>query len=113
MVYAIPGAVTDELSRGCHKLIYDGAGIAYCPEIMLEELGISMERVTQNGEKNNLGLARDLNMVYSCLDLRPKNPDYIVRKTGFSPAQVSNCLVELTLRGLIRESGRHYYVKDS
>ncbi|MDU5954485.1 MAG: hypothetical protein E6Z10_08035 [Ruminococcus sp.] len=52
-------------------------------------------------------------MVYSCLDLRPKNPDYIVRKTGFSPAQVSNCLVELTLRGLIRESGRHYYVKDS
>jgi len=51
--------------------------------------------------------------VYSCLDLRPKNPDYIVRKTGFSPAQVSNCLVELTLRGLIRESGRHYYVKDS
>ena len=113
MVYAIPGAVTDELSRGCHKLIYDGAGIAYCPEIMLEELGISMEKVTQNGEKNNLGLARDLNMVYSCLDLRPKNPDYIVRKTGFSPAQVSNCLVELTLRGLIRESGRHYYVKDS
>ena len=70
MVYAIPGAVTDELSRGCHKLIYDGAGIAYCPEIMLEELGISMEKVTQNGEKNNLGLARDLNMVYSCLDLR-------------------------------------------
>ncbi|MDU5954875.1 MAG: DNA-processing protein DprA, partial [Ruminococcus sp.] len=59
MVYAIPGAVTDELSRGCHKLIYDGAGIAYCPEIMLEELGISMEKVTQNGEKNNLGLARD------------------------------------------------------
>ena len=44
--------------------------IAYCPEIMLEELGISMEKVTQNGEKNNLGLARDLNMVYSCLDLR-------------------------------------------
>ena len=79
----------------------------------MEELGISMEKVTQNGEKNNLGLARDLNMVYSCLDLRPKNPDYIVRKTGFSPAQVSNCLVELTLRGLIRESGRHYYVKDS
>ena len=113
MVYAIPGAVTDELSRGCHKLIYDGAGIAYCPEIMLEELGISAAKVTQNGEKNNLGLARDLNMVYSCLDLRPKNPDYIVRKTGFSPAQVSNCLVELTLRGLIRESGRHYYVKDS
>ena len=112
-VYALPGQVDQTLSQGCNQLIFDGAGIAWCPEIMLEELGISMEKVTQNGEKNNLGLARDLNMVYSCLDLRPKNPDYIVRKTGFSPAQVSNCLVELTLRGLIRESGRHYYVKDS
>ena len=112
-VYAIPGAVTDTLSRGCHKLIYDGAGIAYCPEIILEELGIGAEKALQTDEKNNLGLASDLNLVYSCLDLRPKNPDYIVRKTGFSPAQVSNCLVELTLQGLIRESGRHYYVRCS
>ena len=112
MVFAIPGSVCDTLSTGCHKLIYDGAGIAYSPEIILEELGISQEKHLQTEEKTNLGLASDLNLVYSCLDLRPKNPDYIVRKTGFSPAQVSNCLVELMLRGLIRESGRHYYVRS-
>ena len=76
-------------------------------------MGIICEKKTNLSEKSKLGLATDLDLVYSCLDLRPKNPDYIVRKTGFSPAQVSNCLVELTLRGLIRESGRHYYVKDS
>lgn len=113
MVYAIPGAVNDALSRGCHKLIYDGAGIAYSPEILLDEWGLSVKKKTNLSEKSKLGLATDLDLVYSCLDLRPKNPDYIVRKTGFSSAQVSNCLVELTLRGLIRESGRHYYVKDS
>ena len=112
-VYAIPGPVNEALSMGCHKLIYDGAGIAYSPEILLRELGLNCENKVKSPEKNDLGLASDLKLVYSCLDLRPKNPDYIVRKTGFSPAQVSNCLVELTLRGLIRESGRHYYVKDS
>ena len=90
MVYAIPGAVTDALSRGCHKLIYDGAGIAYSPEIILEELEICTKTDIKSDEKNDLGLASDLNMVYSCLDLRPKNVDYIVRKTGFSPGQVSN-----------------------
>ena len=105
------GGCTDALSTGCHKLIYDGAGIAYTPEIILEELGISPKGDRKTPEKNNLGLASDLNMVYSCLDLRPKNPDHIVRKTGFSPARVSNCLVELMLRGLIRETGRHYYVR--
>lgn len=113
IVYAVPGAVNEALSMGCHKLIYDGAGIAYSPEILLRELGLNCENKVKSPEKNDLGLASDLKLVYSCLDLRPKNPDYIVRKTGFSPAQVSNCLVELTLRGLIRESGRHYYVKDS
>ena len=111
MVYAIPGAVNDALSRGCHKLIYDGAGIAYCPEIMLEELGISMEKVTQNGEKNNLGLARDLNMVYSCLDLRPKNLDHIIRKTGFSPGKTAGILGQLILMGLVKETGRQYYIR--
>ena len=28
-------------------------------------------------------------MVYSCLALRPKHPDPIVRKKGFSPATIS------------------------
>lgn len=113
MVYAIPGAVNDALSRGCHKLIYDGAGIAYSPEILLDEWGLSVKKKTNLSGKTKIGLATDLDLVYSCLDLRPKNPDYIVRKTGFSPAQVSNCLVELTLRGLIRECGRYYYVRSS
>ena len=111
MVYAIPGAVTDALSRGCHKLIYDGAGIAYSPEIILEELEICTKTDIKSDEKNDLGLASDLNMVYSCLDLRPKNVDYIVLKTGFSPGQVSNYLIELMLQGLITDCGKHYYTR--
>ena len=39
--------------------------------------------------KNEKMLETTEKVVYSCLDLRPKNPDYIVRKTGFSPAQPS------------------------
>ena len=112
MVYAIPGAVTDTLSRGCHKLIYDGAGIAYCPEIILEELGIGAEKALQTDEKNNLGLASDLNLVYSCLDLRPKNLDYFIQKTGFSPGKTSSLLMELSLLGLARETGRQHYVRQ-
>ena len=111
MVYAIPGAVNDALSLGCHKLIYDGAGIAYKPEIILEELGITSEKRRETEEKNNLGLASDLNMVYSCLDLRPKNLDYVIRETGFPAGKISNMLVELELMGLVREAGRHYYVR--
>ncbi|HJB30370.1 MAG TPA: DNA-processing protein DprA [Candidatus Blautia faecavium] len=109
-VYALPGAVQEELSLGCHKLIYDGAGIAYAPEVLLDEWGIISERVKKK-EKRNLVLASDLNLVYSCLDLRPKNLDYFISETGFSPEKISNLLMELELLGLARETGRHYYVK--
>lgn len=110
-VYALPGAVNEPLSRGCHKLIYDGASIAYCPEILLSEWGISEKKESKRTEKSKLGLASDLNMVYSCLDLRPKNMDYVIRKTGFSPGRTGSLLIELVLMGLARETGRGYYVK--
>ena len=111
MVYAIPGAVNDALSRGCHKLIYDGAGIAYSPEILLDEWGLSVKKKTNLSEKSKLGLATDLDLVYSCLDLRPKNLDHIIRKTGFSPGKTAGILGQLILMGRVKETGRQYYIR--
>lgn len=112
-VYAIPGPVNEELSIGCHKLIYDGAGIAYSPEILLRELGMNYENKVKSDSKNDLGLASDLKLVYSCLDLRPKSTDFLIQKTGLPPRQVGSLLLELKLSGLIREIGRHYYIKET
>ena len=112
-VYAIPGPVNEELSIGCHKLIYDGAGIAYSQEILLRELGMNYENKVKSDSKNDLGLASDLKLVYSCLDLRPKSTDFLIQKTGLPPRQVGSLLLELKLSGLIREIGRHYYIKET
>lgn len=110
-VFAVPGPVNSELSMGCHKLIYDGAGIAYTPEILLRELQIDCEKNVRLSAKNELGLATDLKLVYSCLDLQPKSMEYLIRKTGLTSKNVGNLLLELKLSGLAREVGRHYYVK--
>ena len=112
-VYAIPRPVNEELSIGCHKLIYDGAGIAYSPEILLRELGMNYENKVKSDSKNDLGLASDLKLVYSCLDLRPKSTDFLIQKTGLPPRQIGSLLLELKLSGLIREIGRHYYIKET
>ena len=37
-VWAVPGRITDELSRGCNQLICQGASPALSPEALLEEL---------------------------------------------------------------------------
>ena len=112
-VYAIPGPVNEELSIGCHKLIYDGAGIAYSPEILLRELGMNYENKVKSDSKNDLGLASDLKLVYSCLDLRPKSTDYLIQKTGIPHEAMGSILLELKLSGLIREIGRHHYIKEA
>ena len=110
-VYAVPGAVNDALSRGCHKLIYDGAGIAYSPEVLLDEWGLSVKKKTILKGKTKLGLATDLDLVYSCLDLRPKNLDQIITETGFSPGKTAGILAQLTLMGFVRETGTQHYIR--
>lgn len=110
-VYALPGQVDQTLSQGCNQLIFDGAGIAWCPEILLGEWGIFPEKKEKAGEKKNLGLARDLELVYSCLDLRPENLDYFIQKTGFSAGKTSGLLMQLQVLGLASEVGRQHYVR--
>ena len=112
-VFAVPGPVNEERSMGCHKLIYDGAGIAYTPEILLREMGIEYENPVKIKTKNDLGLATDLKLVYSCLDLRPKSMDFLIQKTGLPPEKIGSLMLELTLSGLALEVGRHYYVKTT
>lgn len=113
-VYAVPGAVTDSLSTGCNKLIYDGAGIAYCPEAVLGEWGL-WESGSDNDRKtvqiDNLPLASDLKLLYSILDSRPVSFESIVRKSGIDSKKVSSSLVELVLMGYAREIGKHYYIR--
>jgi DNA processing protein len=42
-VWAVPGSVEGGRSRGCHRLIQDGAGLADSPEDVMMALGIAVE----------------------------------------------------------------------
>lgn len=41
-VWAVPGAVDSNRSRGCHRLIQDGAGLADSPQDILEALNLTL-----------------------------------------------------------------------
>lgn len=98
-VYAVPGRVHDPLSEGCHRLIAQGAGIAYKPELILEELHIDTEK-QQNKKRykernSKLGLATNLELVYSCLDLQLRNMGDNSGKSSFDLQELSGILLEL------------------
>ncbi len=109
-VFAVPGRLTDKLSKGCNELIKFGAGIATKPEDILEELGIKGRNIAEENQKKEFLLAESERMLYSCLDLHPKNIQDIIEETGLSVSGLTESLLRLQLEGLIDEKTKGYYV---
>ena len=87
-VYALPGRLGDTLSEGCNNLIFEGAGIANSVDIILDELQISEKLKTDLEAKSNFRLASREEMVYSCLDLRPKYLEEIFLQVELNPGEI-------------------------
>lgn len=108
-VYALPGPINSELSKGCNMLIKQGAGVLLSPEGLLEEWGISFSK---NQQKNNLTkftLESAEELVYSCLDFHPKNLEQLMAMTNCSVAELLDILVGLQLKGIVKEISKNYY----
>lgn len=108
-VYALPGPVDSSLSLGCHRLLEQGAGVAWSVQTVLSEWGLVEKQKERSPKKSHLRLARDLDLVYSCLDLRPKSLQEIIEETRFPAKKVLNSLTELELEGLVGRIGQKFY----
>lgn len=111
IVYALPGRVGDVLSEGCNRLIADGAGVADCVESILDELKITDEEKKDFRPKSKISLASEEEMVYSCLDLQPKNIEEIFQEIPMDYRKILEILLKLELDGLIEEPEKNYYAK--
>ena len=114
-VFALPGRVGDLLSEGCNRLIYQGAVPAWKPEIILEEMGWTTTNgrfQTADEEKKGLGLAREDDLVYSCLGLNPKTVNQLQEETGLPYGKLVTSLAYLTCSGLAREIWKNHYIRN-
>lgn len=110
-VYALPGPFSSSLSRGCHLLIQQGAGILVSPSDFLEGIGRPAVRNGQKSDKNKKILESPENMLYSCLDFFPKSIDQLLDETSFAPGELLGLLTALELKGYAREVSNNYYVR--
>ena len=109
-VYALPGPVNSSLSRGCNRLIQQGAGLLMSPEILLKEWGLEMPAALIGEGKNKKVLETPEKLVYSCLGLYPKNICQISEETKLGQKELLKHLVSLELQGYAREVSKNYYV---
>lgn len=110
-IFAVPGRLEDELSLGCNELISQGAGVALSPERLLEIMGKRIKKSDNSANKMQNVLAREENMVYSCLSLHPQSLENLCRATKLPVMCVAEAVMLLQLRGLAKEIGRNRYVR--
>ena len=104
-IFAVPGRNGDPLSEGCNRLIADGAGVAWEPEILLEELGIVSQGVRTEKKPENKELPAQLMQdseivcVYENLTFDHKNLSELSAATALPVSAVSRALIRLCLAG--------------
>lgn len=114
-VYALPGSVESELSRGCNSLIRQGAGILLGTEDLLKELGIQAKNKAQTGSrkgnKNKIMLETVEKLVYSKLDFFPRGREELLHETDLTSRELTEVLVSLQLKGYVIERSKNYYIR--
>lgn len=115
-VMALPGRITDELSRGCLMLINEGAGPAISVDSVMAELYGG--RILRKGELEQMRIepfADDFDesekTVYNILSFDPISTELISQKTGIGISEVLIILSKLDLKGYAREVSHGSFVK--
>lgn len=110
-IYAVPGRLEDTLSRGCNRLISQGAGIVLSPEELLKDLGFSTPKEDFKKQNPKKVLEKEELLVYSCFGLHAKTLEELVLHTGLNANDVADLLVKLMMKGMIEEDFKNRYRK--
>ena len=102
------------MSRGCHKLIRQGAKLVESAEDIVNELGSLAGHLMQNAESENASAAPasvdpEYEALLDVLGFDPATADELAQRSGLTIAQVSSMLLILELEGKIEtQSGGRY-----
>jgi len=105
-VFCVPGPVESPLSRGCHRLIQQGAKLAEEPLDILEEIPAFASLVEPAISLSPLERA-----VLRHLGEKPRTAESIVATSRLPGPSVENALAKLVARGAARSEGPLTYVR--
>jgi len=110
-VYAIPGNITNEGSRGANRLIREGAKLVDGVDDILEELPGG--RVARRGVPMP---AHDLSpaeaAVFALLSAEPLHIDRIIAKSALTVGELSAMLLRLELKGAVTQLPGKYFCSN-
>jgi DNA processing protein len=107
-VFAVPGEAGASRSRGTHKLIRQGAKLVETVEDIVEEIApqlLARAGTVQNRPQVSLppNMELEARKVFEIILGRSLQIDEVIQASGLSPAKVSEVLLDLEIRGLLKQ----------
>lgn len=109
-VYVVPGRITDELSKGCNQLLYEGANPVVSPEKLLENLYHDIYEDERKETKKEESEVKKI--ILSFLEITPLHINVLQERTGFSLEVLSRELLQLVLEDEVIQVGNQWYQKN-
>jgi DNA processing protein len=115
-VFAIPGSIRNPLTRGCHRLIREGAKLVETVEDIVGELRFlagACRHGKVSDEQANPGpvLDKEYEILLDALGFEPVGVDLLVDRTGLGADEVASMLLLLELDGRIESCPGGLYVR--
>ncbi|MDO6459985.1 DNA-processing protein DprA [Granulosicoccaceae sp. 1_MG-2023] len=118
-VLAIPGSIHNPLSRGCHRLIREGAKLVETAADVLEELASRLGELSipEPGPDAETApapageLDAEYRHLLACLDYSPTPIDQLVERSGLPAGAVASMLLSLELQGYAESAGANRYMR--
>ena len=115
-VFALPGNIDSNYSRGTNRLIKEGAKLVEEINDIIEELGPLAETFHISDNKKiedmrSLALNAQENKIFSLLSSTPKNIDEITLESGIPVSNVTSILLILEVRKLVKQLSGNRFVK--
>ncbi len=117
-VFAVPGSVESFKSSGTHSLIKQGAKLVEHAQDILEEL--HWEETSQQSASGLIGrieekapsLSPREKQIWDLLSDGSQHVDQIVRQTGIGISPLLSLLLEMELKGLIKQQPGKYFIRN-
>src|SRR5262249_43923856 len=104
-VFAIPGSIANEVSRGCHQLIRQGARLVEEPAEVLRSLKIPLPNEGGAGPAGHPWcrgvMDKGYEMLLDAVGFEPATVDVLVLRTGLTGESITSMLLALELEGRI------------
>ena len=107
-VFAVPGNITSQQSLGINRLLKNGARPLLSVDDVLHELGVARRA----DERSKVEIAAEEKPVMEFLTAEPAHVDEICEGLGMPMAGLLSALMQLEIKGLVRQLPGKYFVKE-